>query len=415
MPVETLHTGVRMRPLKRVNDRRFSLIIVVVFCLAVAWPYSVGAGGAHQTADETFTTTTTLDFNAKDSTLFGYARLKKALKRYKALDKKGGWGIIPTSGVKLTAGVTHENVAVLRRRLRATDDLSAAANRGKDEVFDLGLAQALKNFQHRHGLTEDGVVGNHTLRHLNVPVAARITQIEKSLARFETLPIATRGSYVLVNIPDMRLKLIRDDEPLLDMRVIVGRRGEHRTPVFNGAMSSIVFNPRWYIPRSIALKEMLPQLRGDSTYLSRQNIRVSDDSGAVVDSTAIDWNAVTAGGFSYRFSQDSGDGNALGHVKFLFPNPYAVYFHDTHSRALFKRDVRDLSHGCVRVEKPVELAGFLLSPQGWDEAAVRQAITARRERAVGLQETVSVRIIYLTAWVNTERIVQFRDDVYGLD
>lgn len=360
-----------------------------------------------------------LKYQPKKSRIFHYELIDDAIKDLKEEQKKDEWPQID-DGPKVVKGARELRVGQLRARLLASGELLKKINKEDFDLFDDDLETALKVFQKNHGLNEDGVLGKNTVKALNISIEKRITQLEKNKKRLEDLPLSLSGRYILANLPDYRLRVVDDDQDTLVMRVIVGQRSKaHRTPLLNEELSYIVLNPRWHVPKSIAVKEMLPKLQNDPAYLSRQNIKVIqtiDGQTQTLDSTAIDWSQVDSSTFDFRFSQDPGDGNALGHIKFIFPNKYNVYLHDTNNRSLFQNDVRDLSHGCVRVEKPLDLAKTVLKelPE-WTEEKIKSHYGKGGEKVVTLPTKIPVHIVYVTAWIDDDGVTQFRDDIYGYD
>ena len=339
-----------------------------------------------------------------------YLGLRQALDRYTAIAATGGWPSIPAGG-KLAVGATDSRVHELRRRLQISGDLAAdplaVSNR-----FDESLREGVRRFQQRHGLAATGDVNAATLQALNVPVAARINQILINLERARWLPEDLGDPYVLVNMAAFELDVVEAGKSVLRMAVVVGER-DKVTPVFSDEISYIEINPYWNVPKSIAYKEKLPQLRRNPYALVGQNIRVFAPGGGAIDPGTVDWSTVGAN-FPYRLRQEPGPKNALGRIKFMFPNPYDVYMHDTPSRSLFKRQVRAFSHGCIRVEKPMELAEFLLG-SGWPAARIQRTIAAGKNVAITLPRPVPVHLVYLTAWVDAAGVLQFRDDLYNRD
>jgi murein L,D-transpeptidase YcbB/YkuD len=274
-------------------------------------------------------------------------------------------------------------------------------------------------FRVRHGLPADSVADPPTIGAMNVPVGDRIRQIEINLDRYRWLPAEFTRRYVLVNIPEFRLYAYDDGKPKFEQRVIVGDQYQNATPVFADSMTYVVFRPEWNVPTSILVREILPKLRDDDQYdLAAQGLEVVDSTGKVVkDPSEIDWDDVDTADLRYRVRQKPGPVNALGRIKFMFPNRFNIYLHDTPSRKLFERERRALSHGCVRVEDPVQLAGFVLDRQdGWDEGRIEQALddSAEGSRMVSLEKPLPVYLLYLTAFVR-EGQVQFRNDPYGKD
>lgn len=354
--------------------------------------------------------------------------MQKALADYRAIASKGGWVTVP-DGPKLVKGDTGERVALLRKRLFTTGDLT----KGKESnVFDDDLNAAVQRFQVRHGLASptsssesraagsgmepDGAVAKETLAALNVPVEERVRQLETGIERRKELG-SLGDRYVVVNIPDFRLKVVDKGKPVLGMKVVVGRGKEWQTPLLDSRINYLILNPRWNVPEGIFEKELLRDLRNDPTYLARHNmavIQTSGDKTGPVDASTIDWNQVNGKNPHLRIVQREGAGNSLGRIKFMFPNPYAVYLHDTPQKKLFARAMRALSHGCVRVENPMELAVYLMKddPQ-WTRERIESAIGSGRNRDVPLPSPIDLHIIYLTSWVDDEGQVNFRDDVYG--
>ena len=342
-----------------------------------------------------------------------YARLKKALADYRKIAASGGWPKIP-AGAALKPGMDDARVPVLRKYLTVTGDL--AANDTPDSTtYDDTLVAAVRKFQERHGEDVDGVIGPGTLKAMNVPVGDRIRQIIINLERRRWMERNLGKRYVFVNQADQFLKVVDTlptrEKTIFTARVVVGKPF-HRTPVFSDMMEYIVINPYWNVPPSIANKEFLPKLRRDPGALARMNIRIIAASGEV-NPYSVNWNAMSR--IPYRLRQDTGGRNALGRLKFIFPNPYNVYIHDTPSKSLFKRSSRYFSHGCMRVQNPVSLAAVLLGPQGWNAARIKARITGGKRQIVRLKKKIPVHVTYLTAWVNKDGTVNFRKDIYGRD
>jgi murein L,D-transpeptidase YcbB/YkuD len=301
--------------------------------------------------------------------------------------------------------------------LRLTGDLVAAPPAAL-ELFDETLARAVRAFQERHGLEVDGVVGPTTRAALNIPVETRVQQIAANMARWRRLPQHLGARYLLVNIPNFTLDVVEQDRVVMSMRTVVGTP-QQRTPVFSALLSSLVLSPYWRIPSSIARQEILPRLRREPGYLATQHIKLWRGQGAEaqeVDARRIDWSAVTARHFDYSLRQEPGAHNALGRIKFQFPNAYSVYMHDTPQRALFARPVRAFSHGCVRLEQPIALAEYLLRDEPyWTRDRVLATIARGVERYVPLPAALPVHLVYWTAWVTDAGTLHFRPDIYGHD
>jgi len=344
-----------------------------------------------------------------------YDELVDALKEYREILRKGGWGTVPPGPV-LAQGERGERVAALRRRLHATGDLSSGSNA---DAFDEDVAGAVARFRVRHGLPADSVADAPTIGAMNVPVEFRILQIEINLDRYRWLPAEFTKRYVLVNIPDFRLYAYDGGKARFEQRVIVGDQYESATPVFADSMTYLVFRPEWNVPSRILVQEILPRLQDDDHYdLASRGLEVVDSTGRVVkDPSEIDWDDVDTADLHYRIRQKPGPTNALGRVKFMFPNRFNIYLHDTPSRKLFDRERRTLSHGCVRVENPVQLAEFVLDgQQGWNESRIQGALgySAKGNWVVSLEKPLPVYLLYLTAFVQ-DRQVQFLNDPYGKD
>lgn len=345
----------------------------------------------------------------------GGVNFEAALARYRAITATGGWPLV-SPGAKLKLGDQGERVAFLRHRLARSSDLEPASVGG--DLFDSLLDVAVRRFQLRHGLQMDGVVGANTMAALNIPAAARTRQLELNRERWQLLLGDLGKRDIVVNIPAYALAVLEEGRSVLDMRVIVGKP-DRRTPVFSGEIRTLVLNPYWTVPHLIAVKDILPHVRKEPGYLRRLGIRVLQgwDAGAQeIDSMGIDWRHVPVGHFPYRLRQDPGPHNALGQVKFVFLNPYGVFMHDTPSRNLFNLDRRSLSSGCIRIEKPLELATYLLhgTKLGSIES-LKVALASAHAKAVELPAPVPIHLIYLTAWGDETGTVNFRPDIYDQD
>jgi len=343
----------------------------------------------------------------------GYRRLAAALDRYRNLDS---WPEVP-GGETLRAGDRSARIATLRERLRSTGDLGEPLH-GDPELFDHDLDAAVRGFQQRHGLDADGAVGRRTLAELNRPLSHRVRQIEVNLERWRWLPQDLGRRHVMVNIAGFEVWMTEEGARVLEMRAVVGRE-QRRTPVFSDQISYLVLNPSWTIPPKLAVEDTLPLIRKDPAYLSRQGIRVFEGWGAdavEVDPATVDWPAVETNAFPYRLRQEPGPLNALGRIKFMFPNRHNIYLHDTPARELFGRSDRDMSSGCIRIEKPVDLAERLLSADAaWTAERLRTALDSGVEQTVRLREPIPVHLQYWTVWVDEAGSVHFRRDLYGRD
>ena len=345
-----------------------------------------------------------------------YSRLRLALARYRELFSKGEWPLV-SSGSRLKKGSRSDRVVELRKRLAASSDLLADEAMGGD-LFDEKVEQSVIIFQKRHGLKIDGVVGRDTLDALNVPLKQRIRQMELNMERLRWILGNIEERFIVVNIANFRLDVIEHDKSILSMKVVVGKP-YRRTPIFTAKMTYLVINPVWNIPDSIARKEILKKIKKDPHYLAEQNIKVFSGWRAQeqpIDAERIDWSKVTAKALPYRLRQEPGPLNALGTLKFMFTNIYEVYLHDTPAKNLFSDNVRAFSHGCTRIEKPLELAEYLLRDDPrWSQKELVAALEKGTEQIVQILRPLNVHVLYLTAWVDESGLVQFRNDIYGRD
>ncbi|HEY7636983.1 MAG TPA: L,D-transpeptidase family protein [Gemmatimonadales bacterium] len=350
-----------------------------------------------------------------------YAELVKALASYREILRNGGWPEVP-SGRELRHGDRGERVAVLRRRLRITGDLRDSAEHMP--VYDIAVVKAVERFQARHGIPSNGIVDAATRAALNVPVDRRIRQLQLNLERYRWLPTDLGPRYISVNIPDYELYGFDGGKPVLRMRVVVGDEYGKATPVFADSMTFVVFRPYWYVPQRILVHEFLPRIRKKRSFLARHHLEVVDAKreSLVLNPGKINWSRADT--TQIRLRQKQGSSNQLGLVKFMFPNQFSVYLHDTPERNMFERRKRTLSHGCVWVEKPLELAEYVLAGQAdWNEEKIREAMETAPPtdeggrvdgQSVTLERPVQVYIVYLTAFVR-DGVLNFRADPYGKD
>jgi murein L,D-transpeptidase YcbB/YkuD len=326
-----------------------------------------------------------------------YAALSKALDDLHGQKEKGGWVKVPTA----------RSTDQLRQRLEAGGELKAGGD----------LTAAVKSFQELHSIAASGVVDDKTLAALNVPLDWRIQQVAINLQRWRWMPDQLGDRHFFVNIPYFHLIARESGKPVMDIRVVVGKPG-HNTPIFSEDMKVVVFSPYWNIPDTIAENETAPAVARDPNYLARQGIeilRVSNKGTETLEASDVKWDSPDAmKGLVFR--QKPGDSNALGHVKFLFPNEYNVYLHDTPADSLFAKPGRAFSHGCVRVEEPETLAKYVLGGYSeWDEAHIFEAMRAGVEKQVALKKSIPVHIAYFTAWVDENHGLHFQPDIYGYD
>jgi L,D-transpeptidase YcbB len=338
-----------------------------------------------------------------------YQALRKVLGEYRAQAAKGGWPVVPATA-KLKPGQKSPVVAVIAGRLSASGDYTGAAVTG-DAPFSVELQESVKRFQRRHGLTDDGVVSAATIAEMNVPIEQRISQIALNLERWRWLPRDLGERHILVNIPEYRLEVWDRNQVPLTMRVVVGKK-DTQTPIFADEMTYLVFSPYWNVPPDIAQGETLPEVLKDPDFLQRSNMEVVDTNGTPIDPSSID----LADPSKYRFRQRPGAHNSLGLVKFMFPNQFNVYLHDTPADSLFARASRSFSHGCVRLENPTALAEYVLRDQPeWTREKIQEAMNAAEERTVKLRKAIPVYLGYWTARASADGVLQFRRDVYGID
>lgn len=349
-----------------------------------------------------------------------YTGLRGALAYHRALARIGGWPTVP-AGDTLHPGDRQDRVPLLRRRLLVTGEyVPPAVTPADPSLYDAPLTEAVRRFQQRHGLEVDGVVGANTLAALNVPVEQRIEQISLNMERWRWMPDVLGPSYLLVNLAGFTLELFEWDRPTYSARVVVGTPFQ-RTPVFSDQMTYLEVNPTWNVPPSIARNEILPKLRRDPSYLARNGYTLLSDWSAQaipLDASRIDWTRVTPSSFGYKIRQEPGDNNALGRIKFMFPNQFNVYLHDTPSRSLFNRANRTFSHGCIRVQNPFALAERVLAltgTTGWDAARLNEARLTGQRQVIPLAKPLPIHLAYITAFVDETGEMQFRNDIYGRD
>ena len=347
-----------------------------------------------------------------DSLVAARQRLERALDRYQQIESDGGWPTVPDGDLVEPGDSAPEQVEALRQRLAATGELGDAAASGA--VYDEPLAAAVARFQRRHGLAVDSLLGANTREALNVSAAERVRQIEQTLARWDDLPEIPTGPgsrYVMVNIPEFRVRAFEDGREALQMKVVVGAEYDDRTtPTFHDEMEHVIFRPYWNVPPSIATDELVPKGPAQLEAEGFEIVAYYGPDAEVYDMTAANLRRVASG--SLRIRQKAGPENALGLVKYMFPNQYAVYLHDTSAEQLFEEADRSFSHGCIRLERPAEFGAWVLGPQGWDEARVRENMNQGERQQVDLDETIPVFIVYLPVWADESGAVHFSRDIY---
>ncbi|MFN3548568.1 MAG: L,D-transpeptidase family protein [Mesorhizobium sp.] len=337
------------------------------------------------------------------------AHVEMAIGQYHGIVAQGGWPVVP-AGKKLRLGVVDPDVEILRRRLMISGDLSTSA--GISPAFDSYVDAAVKRFQLRHGLPSDGVMGEYSYAAMNVSAPVRLGQLETNLVRLRAMSGFLGDRYVMVNIPAAQIEAVENGRVVLRHTAIVGKI-DRQTPILNSKINEIIVNPFWNAPESIVRKDIIPLMRKNPNYLTENNIRILGPQGEV-DPMTIDWNTEEAA--KLRFRQDPGKINAMASVKINFPNPHAVYMHDTPQQSLFNQIERFHSSGCVRVQNVRDLVTWLLrDTPGWDRQRFEQSIKSGESTPVALTVPVPVYFTYVSAWSTGDRVVHFRNDIYGRD
>jgi len=346
----------------------------------------------------------------------GYELLSNHLKKYYEIESKGGWP-------KISQWATDKfdpndpSLSKLQYRLRISGDLANQKSKDQQNIFSV-LETSIRLFQYRHGLEITGRLDSLTLYELNIPVEERIRQLKINLERWRWLPQDLGNPYVIINIPNFELDLIKENKSILQMRVVVGKP-YRRTPVFSDKITYLVFNPYWYVPKNIAVNDILPQIRQDIDYFSSKKMRVfyhDYEPASEIDPSTINWTGISKENFNYLLRQDPGPLNALGNVKFMFPNKFNVYLHDTPSRDLFEKTERTFSSGCIRASKPIELAEYLVSNNSsYPLNYINTLISSGIEQTLTLNKPMPIHIQYWTAWVDVNGILHFRKDIYNRD
>lgn len=339
----------------------------------------------------------------------GYRALRGLLSAYRRLASSDGWGRV-TTGVTLRAGDRDSRVEALRTRLETSGDATDTAD--ERALFDSGLTRAVVRFQERHGLEPDGLVGPQTLAELNVPIEERIRQIILNMERWRWFPEDLGERYILVNIAGFELTVVEGTDVVERMPVIVGQP-YRRTPVFSDVIRYLEFNPFWNVPYSIATIDKLPQLQSNPGALEAIGFEAFRD-GVQVPISNVQWAGFTPRNFPYTLRQRPGPENALGQVKFMFPNQFHVYLHDTPTRGLFSRSARAFSSGCIRLARPLDLAAWVLADQP-EGSRIDEILAAGKTTVVSLRTPLPVHLTYFTAWSEEDGTVQFRPDIYGRD
>jgi murein L,D-transpeptidase YcbB/YkuD len=320
-----------------------------------------------------------------------YYKLQEKLKAYYEIERKGSWITIKPDRKKYAEGDSSPVIREIRKKLFLAGDLSKD---NQSEVFDAELKSGIMEFQRRYGMKEDGIAGPGVLKEMAAPLSKRIEQIIVNMERCRWLPNETNEDYLFVNIPQFKLIAMENDSMVFSCNVVVGK-ATNKTVIFRGDMKYVVFSPYWNVPNSIINKEIIPAMRRNPNYLAKHNMEYYN------------------GG---KIRQKPGPNNSLGLVKFLFPNSFNIYLHDTPSKSLFNEDKRAFSHGCIRVSEPFQLAKYLLRhTDNWTDEKIRAAMNSGNEQYVTLKKTVPVYLVYFTAFVDPKGKLNFRDDIYGRD
>jgi murein L,D-transpeptidase YcbB/YkuD len=339
-----------------------------------------------------------------------YTTLKAKLRQYRAIAKKGGFPKVVTTKKLLSFSESDSCLLAVKQHLFLTNDLKV---NDKTIIYTDELAKAVRSFQHRMGLNVNGKLNNQTITELNKPVDFRIRQMMLNLERLRWVPIDLGKEYLIANIPEYKLHVIEDEKLVWTTNVVVGKDVK-QTTIFKGNISRIVLNPYWNIPNSIILGEIIPKIKSNPNYLADNNMEVVSGE-KVIEPSTINWDKYKKA-VPFTVRQKPGKGNALGSMKFLFPNNFNIYLHDTPSKGLFDASTRAFSHGCVRVENPNKLLlHFLRNDKTWNQEKIDSIIETNEEFGIIIKPTIPVYIVYFTSWVDNNGQLNFRDDIYKLD
>src|SRR5688572_3784148 len=348
-----------------------------------------------------------------------YNSLRAALKKYRDLQKLGEWPKIETVK-RLQVKDSSAQVGIIRKRLLMEYEPQKARSlkTQTDTIFDENLATLVKKFQTLNGVKADGIIGPETVKLMNIPIEDRIDQLIINMERWRWIPKSFEEKYIFVNIPEYTMHVKDKGQEVLNMKVIVGKE-LNSTPIFSDKLEYVVFAPYWNVPKTIVENEIKPNMLKNPNFLESQDMEIikgDRKNFQRISASSIDWSSVTQQNFKYLIRQKPGPKNSLGLVKFLFPNEYNVYLHDTPFDKLFNQEQRGFSHGCVRLERPAALAEYLLKGQPeWSPSAIQDAMNSKEEQWVVLKEKVPVYIVYFTSWVDEDGNVHFFKDLYGHD
>lgn len=347
-----------------------------------------------------------------------FKELADALHFYEAIENSGKIQNIPV-GPSLRLNDTHPHISLLRHQLQLLGDLKPDTVALEDpELFDATLHKALLRFQERHGVEVDGVLGRQTRSLLNTSPAYRLQQLKVNMVRQQRFVLPPEDHYIQVNIPEFKLRLYEQDQVILDMKTIVGR-SKRQTPVFDSNINTIVVNPSWNVPKSIAYKDILPKWKQDSDYLNKHNLQIRSGWGsdsAIIPSDQVDPSSLYKGADYLRLYEPPNKSNTLGQFKFISPSNYAIYLHDTSAKNLFNKTQRAFSSGCIRLEKAQELADALLKiAKRSEQGQLEKLMTTDVTRNIPLREPIPLHVVYWTAWLDEQGMLNFRNDLYNRD
>ncbi len=340
-----------------------------------------------------------------------YSKLKKKLLLYRNIQKKGGFPVIKSDQEFLTKTETDSTLLQVKKRLVLSGDLKINDN---TIVYTMDLVKAVFHFQQRVGLPENGKLDFKTIAEMNKPVDFRIKQMLVNMERLRWIPVEIENDYLLVNIPEYKLHVFENKKLLWKTNVVVGKDNK-QTIIFKGNISRIILNPYWNVPNSIIIQEILPKLKRNANYLSNNNMEVFSNKGKDTNAATINWNKYSKN-VPFIIRQKPGSDNSLGKMKFLFPNSFDIYLHDTPSKEQFSQNKRDFSHGCIRVENPKKLAMYLLrNDKTWNQEKVDNVLKTTTETGISVKPNIPVYITYFTVWVDVNGDLNFRNDIYNLD
>lgn len=339
-----------------------------------------------------------------------YTILKQQLIKYRNIADQGGFPKVVLSKKALNISEKDTCLLTIKKYLVLSGDLKY---NDQSILFNDTLVKAISRFQSRMGLNNQGILGVATVKEMNVPISFRIKQIMINMERLRWFPDDVDDNFLLINIPEFKLHVFENKKKVMDLKVIVGKEAT-RTSIFKGNISQIILNPYWNVPTSIVVKEMLPKLKENSDYLSKNNMELLSGN-TIIDPSTVNWNNYSST-IPYSIRQKPGDDNALGKIKFIFPNNFSIYLHDTPSRNIFNESNRAFSHGCIRVQNPLKLAQFILrNNPNWNLEKLQSSVKNKKTTNIQIKPTLPVYIVYFTAWIGNSGEINFRKDLYNMD